>query len=157
MGLPEADADDAAQQAFIAALARADEIAPGRERAFLYGIAVNLAARHRRSASRGMEELSCESEGLRGGNAPVDELIDQHRARKLLDDILGGLPGELREVLVLFEIEELSVAEIATILAIPSGTVASRLRRAREAFSAEVRRIEARARFSSVRAIKERP
>ena len=47
---------------------------------------------------------------------------------------------DLREVLVLFEIEELSGPQIAELLGIAEGTVASRIRRAREAFSEEVAR-----------------
>jgi RNA polymerase sigma-70 factor (ECF subfamily) len=41
---------------------------------------------------------------------------------------------DLRSVFVLFEIEELSTQEIAVLLGIPTGTAASRLRRAREEF-----------------------
>jgi len=44
---------------------------------------------------------------------------------------------------VLFELEELSVAEVAELLAIPLGTVGSRLRRAREDFHDRVKRIKA--------------
>jgi RNA polymerase sigma-70 factor (ECF subfamily) len=49
----------------------------------------------------------------------------------------------LRTVFVLYEFEELSMAEIATVLAIPSGTVASRLRRARGQFKQRVQALEA--------------
>lgn len=52
--------------------------------------------------------------------------------------MLDALGEDLREVFVLYELEELTMVEIAATLAIPSGTVASRLRRARERFRAEV-------------------
>ena len=48
-------------------------------------------------------------------------------------------------VFVLFELEELSMAEIAQVLELPPGTVASRLRRARETFHREAKRARARA------------
>jgi RNA polymerase sigma-70 factor (ECF subfamily) len=48
---------------------------------------------------------------------------------------------ELREVLVLFELEGLSVQAIAGLYGIPLGTASSRLRRAREEFSAIARRV----------------
>jgi RNA polymerase sigma-70 factor (ECF subfamily) len=46
---------------------------------------------------------------------------------------------DLRTVFILYEVEEMTMAEIATVLQIPPGTVASRLRRAREDFLARVR------------------
>ncbi len=157
LGLPEADADDVAQQVFLATMSRLDDNRPGRERAFLYGVALNFAARFRKSSRRTRSEVELVLEGVSDGRAAPDELVDQHRARRLLDEILARLDDELREVLVLYEIEQLSSAEIAEITALPSGTVASRLRRAREEFAAEVRRLEARADFASARAHKERP
>jgi len=51
---------------------------------------------------------------------------------------------DLRAVFVLFELEELSTAEIAATLEIPMGTVSSRLRRAREEFQAATKRYRAR-------------
>jgi RNA polymerase sigma-70 factor (ECF subfamily) len=72
-----------------------------------------------------------------------EELTDQLRARALMDRVLSEMPGELREVFVLFELEELSISEVADLLAIPIGTVGSRLRRAREEFQDKVRRIKA--------------
>ena len=57
---------------------------------------------------------------------------------------------ELRAVFVLFvlfELEELSSAEIAEVLALPIGTVASRLRRAREEFQRIITRMKARDAF----------
>jgi RNA polymerase sigma-70 factor (ECF subfamily) len=70
-----------------------------------------------------------------------DEIVDQKRLLALLDEILAALPDDLRAVLVLYEIEELSTQEIAALLELPSGTVASRLRRAREAFARAVPRV----------------
>jgi RNA polymerase sigma-70 factor (ECF subfamily) len=48
---------------------------------------------------------------------------------------------KLRAVFVLFELEEMTLVEIATMSDTPLGTVASRLRRARQAFSKAVRRL----------------
>ena len=45
------------------------------------------------------------------------------------------MPMELRAVFVLSELEELTMAQIAEMMSTPPGTVASRLRRARAAFS----------------------
>jgi len=59
----------------------------------------------------------------------------------MLDDILAKTPEERRVVFILFELEEVGVHEIARRLSIPLGTVASRLRKAREEFAAAVARI----------------
>ncbi len=48
--------------------------------------------------------------------------------------ILDKMPDDLREVFVLFELEKFTRAELSELLGVPAGTVASRLRRARELF-----------------------
>ena len=58
-------------------------------------------------------------------------ILDQARRRKLVDAAIRALAPPFREVVVLRELEELSYAEIAQIVAIPIGTVMSRLSRAR--------------------------
>ncbi len=57
------------------------------------------------------------------------------------------MPMEARSVFVLFELEELTVTEIARVLEVPIGTVSSRLRRARELFRAAALRLRAHAAF----------
>ena len=61
---------------------------------------------------------------------------------ELLDRVLSQLERELVEVFVLFDIEGFSAPELSRALGIPSGTVALRVRRAREAFRAAVLRFE---------------
>ncbi len=70
-------------------------------------------------------------------------MLGQKHARELLDRILDGMPVELRTVFILHEFEELAGPEIASMLDIPVGTAASRLRRARKLFQMHVNRIEA--------------
>jgi RNA polymerase sigma-70 factor (ECF subfamily) len=55
-----------------------------------------------------------------------------------LDELLAKLPEKLRRALVLAEVEGLEVTEVASLEGIPVGTAASRLRRARERFRAEL-------------------
>ena len=61
----------------------------------------------------------------------------------MLDRILADLPEEQRAVFVIFELEGLTTAEISELVGVPRGTVASRLRRAREEFQAASSRIRA--------------
>jgi RNA polymerase sigma-70 factor (ECF subfamily) len=60
----------------------------------------------------------------------------------MLDGVLEQMEPELRTVFVLYEFEDMSMAEIADTIAIPRGTVASRLRRAREDFRERVRALQ---------------
>jgi RNA polymerase sigma-70 factor (ECF subfamily) len=130
-GLVPADADDAAQRVFLVAAGRLDQIEPGSERAFLYRTAAQVAANARRAVGRRRETSGLE-EGEEPGTLPApDDLLDQRRARDLLDRVLGELSEDLRATFVLFEIEGLRAPEIAQAIGVPVGTVASRLRRAR--------------------------
>jgi RNA polymerase sigma-70 factor (ECF subfamily) len=142
LGLSRADADDAAQLVFIVLSQKLGDVTRGKERAFLYGTAVKIAWRSRRTLERRREELSGT---LESGEAPLpnpEALCQQREARETLDVILGAMALEMRAVFVLFEFEGASLGEIASILEIPRGTVASRLRRAREEFERRVDKLE---------------
>jgi RNA polymerase sigma-70 factor, ECF subfamily len=146
VGVGDGDADDAAQQVFLIASRKIAAIAPGSERAFLFGTALRVASHVRRTHERRRE--TSEPPATWADPAPgPDEILDAARSRALVQAILGTLSPDLREVFVPFEIEGLTMAEIAAALEIPQGTVASRLRRARDEFRASVQRIEARQRF----------
>jgi RNA polymerase sigma-70 factor (ECF subfamily) len=147
LGVTHGDADDAAQQVFLAASGKLASISAGSERAFLYGVAVRVASRARRNRERRREIHEADAPEAADPAPRADEVIGQFQARAMLEAILDEMSPDLREVFVLFEIEQLSRAEIAAALEIPAGTVASRLRRAREDFSQRVRRHEARSAF----------
>jgi RNA polymerase sigma-70 factor (ECF subfamily) len=144
LGLPEGDADDAAQQVFLVASRRFGDLRAGSERSFLYTTALHVASKARRSVERRREDLDPEVEPESEGTPSMEDLVDRRRARVLLDTLLDALPLDLRAVLVLHEIDELTTAEIAEVIGVPVGTAASRLRRAREVFAERVRRLEAR-------------
>lgn len=143
-GLSDADADDAAQQVFIVLARRLPEIQAGRERAFMFGAALKVASRWRRSEKRRREVGSTECDALSSPEPGPEAMVDRRRAAELLDRVLDALDDDLRAVFVLHEIEHLTMAEIAELLAIPHGTVASRLRRAREHFNRRLSSLRAR-------------
>jgi len=132
-GTPAAEVDDAVQRTFIVAARRFADVIPGSERGFLLRIALNEAAHARRSAARRREVPDSELPERMDLSTP-ELLTSLKRQRKVLERILDRLEPDLRTVFVLFEIEELTMAQIAGALEIPPGTVASRLRRAREQF-----------------------
>ncbi len=72
-----------------------------------------------------------------------DRLVEQKRLVELCDHALDTLRHDLREVFVLVEINGLTAPEVSEMLEVPVGTVASRLRRARELFRSAVRALEA--------------
>jgi len=146
-GVPAADADDAAQQVFLVAADKLSDVPVERERAFLFATAARIAANARRSIRRRQTAYDSLSQAPEEPSVSQDELSDQLRARALLDQVMADMPDDLREVFVLFEIEEISIQDIATTLDIPIGTVGSRLRRARQAFQQAVTRHRARIGF----------
>jgi len=141
-GTPLSEMDDEVQRTFITAARRLDDVRPGAERSFLLQTALHVAAHARRTAARRREVLSEESPELIDPAQTPEQLADQRRARVLLDRVLDQMTTDLRTVFVLYEFEELSMAEIAEALSIPRGTVASRLRRARSDFHERVRALE---------------
>ena len=143
MGIPSGDVDDAVQQVFLVVAGKLGSVAQGSERAFLFATASRVAANSRRSVHRRDEAHHQMMQTERPHDPSQEELTDQLRARALMDRVLSEMPSDLREVFVLFELEELAVVEVADLLSIPIGTVGSRLRRAREDFHDRVRRVKA--------------
>ena len=144
LGVPEAEVDDVTQQVFVIASRKVDVIDLGSERSFLIGTAHGVAANARRADVRRRE--------VRGDGVLEDHADDAPNAEQraqtrqglaILDRFLASLPDDLREVFILFELEGLTMAAIAEALHIPAGTVASRLRRAREEFQEMARRFQA--------------
>jgi RNA polymerase sigma-70 factor (ECF subfamily) len=136
-GLTPDAAADAAQQTFLVAAERLDDIHPDSERAFLVGTALRVA--HTLGRKNGRLQLEIDMDE-RMGDAP--NVSDERAAVQLCDLALSKVDPDLAEVFVLFEVEGLSSPEIAALLEIPLGTVASRLRRAREQFRLVVGRLE---------------
>jgi RNA polymerase sigma factor (sigma-70 family) len=103
-------------------------------RPWLYGIATNLIARHRRSEARRMRATA---RALARADVPADPAeqvaaaIDAGSLWAKVADAIEALPDEERDALVLFVWEELGYEEIAAALGVPVGTVRSRLNRAR--------------------------
>ena len=134
LGLPPADAEDASQQVFMILARKLDQLPHDTERVFLYGAAVRVAANARRGVRRRREDDDRGLELVASAARGPELSIQEHEEVTELDALLAQLPDELCRVLILSEIEELSAAEIAELEGIPAGTVASRLRRARELF-----------------------
>ncbi len=128
------DAEDLVQSAYLRALKFFGGFRGANSRAWLLSIVRNTCytwieqKRSRGTETAFEEEIhSTETSTVDPGN-PVLREEDQQSVRRAVQE----LPVELREVVVLRELEGLSYKEISAIAAIPMGTVMSRLARARE-------------------------
>jgi len=137
-GVPSSDLDDEIQRTFIVAAKRIDDVQVGAERSFLIQVAQNLAWHARRKMARRREVLDANPPERIETIATPEFLTDRKQMRQLFDDVIGSMHESLRAVLTLFELEEMSMNEIAETLGLPRGTVASRLRRARVQFRQHV-------------------
>jgi RNA polymerase sigma-70 factor (ECF subfamily) len=145
-GVAAAQLDDAAQEVFWVAARRMADIQPGREKAFLYGVALRVASnelRRQNAAASLAAPVDCDELCLVDVAPSPEESLERRRALQLLDAVLARMPLELRTVFVLFELEGLEVSKIAELEELPLGTASSRLRRARLEFSAIAKRVRA--------------
>ena len=136
--LPAAMADDLASETFLRAFdarGRFDATRADSARPWLFGIAVNLARRHRRDEWRGLRALSRHGVGEDGSAPDLDAVhrrLDAAAWEHVLEAALRGLSDRLREPLLLHVWGELTYAEVAVTLELPIGTVRSRIARARD-------------------------
>jgi RNA polymerase sigma factor (sigma-70 family) len=99
---------------------------------WLYGIAANLARRHRRTELRRLRAYARTGrDPLLDEHADAPARLDAAAAGPRLAAALAELRADDREALLLFAWAELSYEEIARALDVPVGTVRSRLHRAR--------------------------
>ena len=136
-GLSPEAAEDATQETFLLAAERLDDIRPESERSFLIATAVRVAHTLGRKIVRWQldEDMDQRLSGKRDAS-------DTRADAQLCDLVLSKVDPDLIEVFVLYEVEGLTSPEIAGLLQIPLGSVASRLRRAREQFRAAAARVE---------------
>lgn len=145
-GVAESEAEDAAQKVFVVFAEKLSTVEPRAEKSFLFSSAVRIASDVRKKRARSREELAkgdAYAEPLDPAPSAEDQ-IDARRMRRWLDEVLDALPDDLRAVFVLVEVEGHTMADASEALGVPAGTVASRLRRAREAFEAGARELKER-------------
>lgn len=137
LGVESTAANDAAQVVFVTFASRAHEIPITRQRSFLAGLAIRVAANAQRRKRRNEEEGA---RVPRHGAWVDEETMKRSERRELLDAGLSTLSTELRTVFVLYELEGFTLPEIAETLELPLVMATSRLRQGRHAFEAWVTR-----------------
>lgn len=128
------DAEDLTQQAFVEAAEALKTFRGASELStWLYGIAMNLVRNHLSRAPH--RRYQFESEDVLADSASErpdpSEQLAQTQAVRVLQQELQELPAEMREVLLLVALDEMSYEDAAVLLSIPVGTVRSRVSRAR--------------------------
>jgi RNA polymerase sigma factor (sigma-70 family) len=128
-------ADDLVAETFLAAFAKRGryDLSRADARPWLYGIATNLGGQHRRDEARQyrISQAATAEPEVPGHAERVAADVTARAMRPQLDAALASLPAGDRDVLLLVAWEQLTYQEVSQALAIPVGTVRSRLHRAR--------------------------
>jgi RNA polymerase sigma-70 factor (ECF subfamily) len=128
-------ADELLGDTFRIAFERRSTFDPTREsaRPWLYGIATNLLAKHRRTEARRLRATArlAATTGDEGVADAVAGSLDAAARYRAVVDAIAVLPDGERDALLLYAWEELDYDDIAVALGVPIGTVRSRLNRAR--------------------------
>jgi RNA polymerase sigma-70 factor (ECF subfamily) len=137
-------ADDLAQEALAKGLEHADQLRDmERLRSWLFGILANCWRDHLRALRPNVDIDSLDEECLPVCQETPDVAYGRAQTVALIRGAIARLPVGQRQVVTLIDLEELSYAEVAAILAIPIGTVMSRLCRARIALRDQLWQSEA--------------
>jgi RNA polymerase sigma-70 factor (ECF subfamily) len=140
LGVRVADLEDATQEVFVVVHRRGSEYHDrDRVRAWLYAICVRVAKDARRRIRRRREDLPGELPEAWCGATQLSELANQ-RSLALGKRLLAALPEKQRTVFLLYELEQMSMTEVALALECPVQTAYARLHKARERICAEVAR-----------------
>lgn len=131
LGIPAHAAEDVTQEVFLRVHDRLHTFQVGGSmRAWLFGITRNLVLHDRRSFARRERHLAALPGPTTSPREP-DATVKVQQAAELMQSFLDELDLDKRLVFQMTEIEEMTADEIAEALAIPLGTVYSRLRAAR--------------------------
>jgi len=142
LGVADAQLDDGVQDVFLIVHRRRGKF-EGRSsiKTWIVGIALRVAKDYRRAEVRRVHRidrlaawLTCDTDAT----ANPSDATEQREASDLLHYLLTTLPDDLRDMLVLIELEELSVREASEAIGIRLRTGQRRLRAAVEAMSAAV-------------------
>jgi RNA polymerase sigma-70 factor (ECF subfamily) len=134
LGIPEGDVDDAVQEVILVLARKLDKVEEGSEKSFVLSTAFRVASDMRRRVEPPREVDDATLLHLVSPAPDPEAAAEKQRLEALFAQVLEQLSLPLRAVFVLYELEDLTMAEIAQTLQLPAGTVASRLRRGREAF-----------------------
>ncbi len=140
LGVASGDVEDLAHEVFLVLRRTWHEYDPTRAlRPYIFGIAFRVAASHRRRHWREVPFAIVD----RTDHAPYpDQALEANQARALVIAALQRIPLPRRVVLVMHDLDEISMQDVAATLAIPLFTAYSRLRKARRDLEAAITRLQ---------------
>lgn len=143
LGVPSAAADDVAQEVFLVAHRKFDQLRPdASEAGWLMAIARNVASTHRRGAARARAR---ERHASPPAAAPDPEAtVMRSEAASLIQSFVETLPDEQRVVFAMYELDGASGSEVAEALGLSRHTVHSRIRLIRDKLARFIARHQAR-------------
>lgn len=142
LGVAQCDLEDLAHEVFLVLRRTWHDYDPTRAlKPYLFGIAFRVASSHRRRFWREVPLAVVEETD---GTLGPDQAIEAHQARALVLAALQRIPLGRRSVLVMHDLDEIPVQDVAKALKIPLFTVYSRLRKARSELEAAVSHLDKR-------------
>lgn len=139
LGVHPDDVEDVCQEVFLVVHRKLHTYHGGSTvRTWIYGICTRVASEHKRRPYLRKETPTADPPDA-PTDASLEANLDQKRALLLLDRALDKLDSDKRAVFVLFEIEELSMAEVASAVQCPLQTAYARLYAARKQVQSELR------------------
>jgi RNA polymerase sigma-70 factor (ECF subfamily) len=149
LGVPDLIAEDAAQDVFLVVHRRWDSFDArwSSVETWLFGILLRVARNHRRSLKRrGVWFVPTGGDAVHAvpsGEAGPADLVARREAAVLLERLLDTLDDDKRAILVLVDVEQMSVPEAAEALGINLNTAYWRLRAARKRLDKAMARVKA--------------
>lgn len=139
LGVREGDVEDVAQEVFVVVHRKLPEFAARSSvKTWVVGICIRTASAWRQRAHV-RKETGIEDAGERSNSGEhAVRTIAFKQARLKLDALLERLDEDKRTVFVLFELEQLSMSEVAESVGVPQQTAWARLYAARKFIEAEV-------------------
>jgi RNA polymerase sigma-70 factor (ECF subfamily) len=143
LGVAEAALDDALQDVFVVVHRRLTDFERRSSlKTWIFGITLRVASEYTRRGRRAERTLALDDELSDHKPDPHEQNV-QREAAELLYRVLDELDEDKRAAFVLAELEEMSMAEIATAVGANVNTVASRVQAARRQFEGALRRLRA--------------
>lgn len=142
LGAPSVDVEDLVQEVFLVLHRRWADYDPSHSlRPWLFGIAFRVASAHRRRWAREVPRALLDLEDHR---PHPEQALAAAQARSIVLAALDRIPFERRAVLVMRDLDDVAMRDIASALSIPLFTAYSRLRKARKELEAAVLDVQQR-------------
>lgn len=126
------DVGDMVQETFKACVERQNKVGANKFRSYLFATAYYVLCGHLRRQYRHGHDIDVDTQSVRDMSSSPTSVVVHKREQRLLLEALRNIPLQYQLILELHYWEEMKTADIGELLSLPTGTVRSRMRRARE-------------------------